>query len=174
MFDDLPGPYDNSMFQLTAYVDADWGGNKDNRHSQTGYVIYIGRSIIAWASTDQGSQSGSTAESELKALKHLCMDVLLMLRQVLSAMGFPQGATIVYEDNKAVLDSTNQAAITRGLRYVDIAYHLVKLWRAQGRLDVRSVESSLNIADLLTKQVKSVVFFALVFYLVSHIRDISK
>jgi hypothetical protein len=166
-------PIDNTQVQLVAYVDADLGGNRDNGHSQTGYCIFIFRSLIAWSSTDQGSISLSTAESELKAIKHLCTDILLMLRNIMNAIGFPQNATVIYEDNKAVLDSTNQDTITRGLRYVEISLHLLKDLRAKGIINAQSVESSENISDLMTKRTAFPVFNYLSPFLVRHLTAIT-
>jgi hypothetical protein len=72
------GPYDietmTSLMQLMFQCDADLGGNKDNGHSQTSYLGYLAGSLICWCSTDQGSVSTSSAESEIKAVNHVtCM-----------------------------------------------------------------------------------------------------
>ena len=52
--------------QLKFQCDAD----QDNGHSQTSYIGYLAESVICWCSTDQGSVSTSTAESEIKAVNH--------------------------------------------------------------------------------------------------------
>ena len=56
------------ILQLRFQCDADLGGNLDNGYSQTSYIGYLGKSVICWCSTDQGSVSTSTAESEIKAV----------------------------------------------------------------------------------------------------------
>ena len=65
------GPYDiqtmTDVLQLRFQCDADLAGNDDNKHSQTSFLGYLGGSLICWCSTEQGSVSTSTAESEIKA-----------------------------------------------------------------------------------------------------------
>ena len=74
MFHTHDGPTDidtmTKILQLRFQCDADLGGNLDNGHSQTSYIGYLGKSVICWYSTDQGSVSTSTAESEIKAVNH--------------------------------------------------------------------------------------------------------
>ena len=55
------------VLQLRFQCDADLAGNDDNKHSQTSFLGYLGGSLICWCSTEQGSVSTSTAESEIKA-----------------------------------------------------------------------------------------------------------
>ena len=68
------GPADintmTELMQLSFQCDADLGGNLDNRHLQTNNLGYLAESLICWCSTDQGSVSTSTAESEIKAVNH--------------------------------------------------------------------------------------------------------
>ena len=68
------GPTDietmTNILQLRFQRDADLGGNLDNLHSQTSYLGYLAGSLFCWCSTDQGSVSTSTAESEIKAVNH--------------------------------------------------------------------------------------------------------
>ena len=55
-----------NTLQLRFQCDADLAGNDDNKHSQASFLGYLGGSLICWCSTDQGSVSTSTAESEIK------------------------------------------------------------------------------------------------------------
>ena len=68
------GPTDikimNEVLQLQFQCDVDLGGNLDNRHSQTSYIGYLGKSVVCWCSTDQGSVSTSIAESEIKGISY--------------------------------------------------------------------------------------------------------
>ena len=74
MFHTHDGPTDK-ILQLRFQCDADLGGNLDNGHSQTSYIGYLDKSVICWCSTDQGSVSTSTAESEIKAVNHTFVTV---------------------------------------------------------------------------------------------------
>ena len=41
--------------RLYAFSDADWAGDRDDRKSTTGYVIYLGGNLISWSSRKQRS-----------------------------------------------------------------------------------------------------------------------
>jgi hypothetical protein len=56
------------IMRLHFQCDADLSGNMNNDHSQTSYLGYLAGNHICWCSTDQGSISTSTAESEIKAV----------------------------------------------------------------------------------------------------------
>ena len=77
------GPTDidtmTKVLQLKFQCDADLGGNQDNHHSQTCYLGYLAGSLICWCSTDQGSVSTSTAESEIKAVNHALKSEVIQL-----------------------------------------------------------------------------------------------
>ena len=74
IFHSTDGPTDiktmTKILQPRFQCDADLAGNDDNKHSQTSFLGYLGGSLICWCSTDQGSVSTSTAESEIKAVNH--------------------------------------------------------------------------------------------------------
>ena len=77
-----------NILKLRFQCDADLAGNDDNKHSQTSYLGYLGRSLICWCSTDQGSVSTSTAESEIKAVNHALRVEIIANRGMLSMMGW--------------------------------------------------------------------------------------
>jgi hypothetical protein len=52
--------------------------------------------VQSWCSTDQGSKSTSTAESEIKAVNHTLKSEIIANRGILNAMGW-----IIEEDNIA-------------------------------------------------------------------------
>ena len=85
------GPYDiitmTARLQLKFQCDADLGGTLDNYHSQTSYLGYLAGSLICWCSTDQGSVSTSTAESEIKAVNHTMKSEVIADREMLGELG---------------------------------------------------------------------------------------
>ena len=99
------GPTDietmTQVLQLRFQCDADLGGNLDNGYSQTSYIRYLGKSVIYWCSTDQGSVSTSTAESEIKAVNHTLKAEVISNRGILNSMGRKQEPTIIEEENQA-------------------------------------------------------------------------
>ena len=164
------GPTDiNTMteiMQLSFQCDADLGGNLDNGHSQTSYLGYLAGSLICWCSTDQGSVSTSTAESEIKAVNHTLKCEVIANRGILNQMGWKQKPTIIEEDNSACVTSSQVTHITRGLRHLDLAQFWIKEKVADGTCIVVKVASKDNIADIGTKRLLLPLFNALSYKLV--------
>jgi hypothetical protein len=135
MFRTHDGPKDiksmTALMQLRFQCDADLGGNLVNKHSKTSYLGYLAGNVIYWCSTDQGSVSTSTAESEIKAVNYTLKAEVIANRGILSMMGWKQSATAssacveedIEEDNSACVAAASVPHITRGLRHLDIAEH---------------------------------------------------
>jgi hypothetical protein len=96
-FKSHPGPWDiktmTPLMQLHFQCDADLGGNMDNDHSQTSYLGYLAGSLKCWCSTDKGSISTSTAESEINAVNRTPKAEVIANRGILNMMGWKQEPT---------------------------------------------------------------------------------
>ena len=60
---------------LNAYSDLDWGGDKDNRHSTTGYFFEIAGGAISWASQRQKIVLLSSTEVEYMVLSEIAREL---------------------------------------------------------------------------------------------------
>ena len=161
-FETHDGPYDlitmTNLLQLRFQCDADLAGNPDNYHSQTSYLGYLGGSLICWCSTDQGSVSTSTAESEIKAVNHTLKSEVIANRGILSEMGWLQAPTIIEEDNKACVDASVVRHMTRGLRHLAITENFLKEKYADKTCVLIKVASGDNNSDIGTKRVTKPIF----------------
>lgn len=152
--------------QLRFQCDADLGGNLDNGHSQTSYLGYFAGSLFCWNSTDQGSVSTSTAESEIKAVNHTLKSEVVANRGILNKMGWTQSATVIEEDNSACVAAAAVTHITRGLRHLSLADYYLKEKSADGTCLIVKVPSKDNNSDIGTKRVPLPLFNALTYRLV--------
>jgi hypothetical protein len=164
------GPTDietmTNLMQLRFQCDADLGGNPDNMHSQTSYLGYLAGSLICWCSTDQGSVSTSTAESEIKAVNHTLKCEVIANRGILNKMGWKQATTVIEEDNSACVAAAAVPHITRGLRHLSLAEYYLKEKSADGTCIVVKVASEDNNSDIGTKRVPLPLFNKLTYNLV--------
>ena len=161
--------------QLRFQCDADLAGNPDTKHSQTSYLGYLGSSLICWCSTDQGSMSTSTAESELKAVNHTLKCEVIANRGILNRMGWKQDPTVIEEDNKACVDASVVPHMTRGMRHIDITQNFLKEKFAEGVCVLKKIESKNNNSDIGTKRLSQPIFDYLTYPLMDRsLRDSNK
>jgi hypothetical protein len=157
-----PGPRTKEQIQesvtLVFYADADLAGNPDTRHSQTGFIGKLGGNVICYGSTDQGSISTSTAESEIKAVNFTLKAEVIACRGILIAMGFPQPPTVIYEDNQACVYASKHEHMTKNLRHLELTEMWFKQKVTDGTCVLVKIDSKLNIADIGTKRLNNPLF----------------
>jgi hypothetical protein len=76
-----PGP-----LTLSAYTDADWAGDPDDRRYTSGYLVYLGSNPITWSAKKQPIVSRSSTESEYRALA-IASAELCWIRTLLKDLG---------------------------------------------------------------------------------------
>ena len=79
-------------------------------------------------------------------------------RGILNQMGWKQGPTVIEEDNKACVDASVVAHMTRGLRHLDITQNFLKEKYADGTCVLVKIESKNNNADIGTKRLPFPIF----------------
>ena len=169
-FHTYEGPTDlasmTEQLQLRFQCDADLGGNLDNDHSQTSYLGYLGGDLICWCSTDQGSVSTSTAESEIKAANHVLKSEVIPCRGIMNGMGWKQKPTVIEEDNSACVAASKVTHLTRNLRHLSLGESYFKEKVADGTCVLEKIESRFNNSDLGTKRIGLPLFISLTSQLV--------
>ncbi|XP_071685020.1 uncharacterized mitochondrial protein AtMg00810-like [Lolium perenne] len=61
---------------LSAFSDADWVGNADDRRSTGGYAVFFGPNLIAWSARKQPTVSRSSTEAEYKAVGNATAELI--------------------------------------------------------------------------------------------------
>ena len=90
----------------SAFVDADLAGDKRNRQSQTGVLIFCNKAPIHWYSKRQPIVESSTFGSKFRAMK-TAVEMIEALRYKLRMFGVPiDGPTSIFCDNEAVYQNT--------------------------------------------------------------------
>lgn len=148
---------------LSGYTDSDWAGDPDTRRSTSGYVFSLGSAAISWSSKRQPTVSLSTCEAEYIGQTNATKEAIWLqgfLKQI--DPGDPGlGATIIYGDNQGAIALAKNDQFHGRVKHIDIQHHFVREKLAEGRIDLRYVPTSEQVADGLTKALcrdKFVVF----------------
>jgi hypothetical protein len=67
-----------NKWEIFAYVDSDYAGDKDTRISVTGYVIFVQGCLISWKSKSQRSVTLSSTEAEYVAISEVCAEIMFV------------------------------------------------------------------------------------------------
>lgn len=82
-------------------------GDKDDRRSTSGYIIYFQGCPVGWKTKKQPVVSLSTTEAELYPLSS-AMQELLWTKYFLNEMGYTFTTGLLYEDNMGCVNLVNQ------------------------------------------------------------------
>ena len=150
---------------ITAYCDSDWATDRDNRRSQSSYILFLGLGPVDWKSSQQKITAQSTAEAEYIA-KAAPVKTILWLRSLLSQTKIEAITTryssTLFGDNLAADSMGNKYGTTDKLKHVALKYHLIQDVTEGGVICQEHVDTKLNVADLGTKVTSKRVFLDLV------------
>ncbi|KAL5583604.1 hypothetical protein UlMin_016046 [Ulmus minor] len=68
----------SSNLTIEGFTDADWGTQLDDRHSSSGYLVYLGSNLVSWSTTKQRIVSRSSVESEYRGLVMATAEIIWM------------------------------------------------------------------------------------------------
>lgn len=145
--------YVKSEEPLTAFVDADWGGDIDDRRSYTGEVFMLANGPISWGAHKQKSVALSTMEAEYMALSDATREIIY-LRRLLNHMKFDElieGQTTIYCDNQSAINLSKNQVYHGRSKHIDLRYHFSREAQERGDIMIKYLPTERMTADILTK-----------------------
>jgi hypothetical protein len=141
-----PGP-----LTLSAFTDADWAGDPDDRRSTSGLLVYLGPNPITWSAKKQLTVSRSSTESEYRALALASAEVC-WLRTLLKDLGvFISEAPILWCDNISALAIASNPVFHARTKHIEVDFHFVRERVLRKDLTVKFVSTLDQLADIFTK-----------------------
>ncbi|KAJ1572080.1 hypothetical protein NDA12_004217 [Ustilago hordei] len=142
-----------SQEPLVAHSDANWASDATiQRRSTSGSVALVYGNPVAWKSVTQKCMSLSTVEAEFIAATEATCEVLF-LKQLLRSIGIATGTPTVYSDNTGCIQVSKDPAQHWKLKHIDTKYHFVCNNVQEGRVQIKYVDTTRNLADVLTKPI---------------------
>jgi hypothetical protein len=145
--------------QIKTYADADWASDEVDRKSTTGFITFLGPAPIQWASRKQKAISKSTMDAEYMAISDAATETVYLKNQAESILELSIPAKI-YCDNIAAenLAKGDTSPNTKRSKHIDIRYHVIRDYVADGKIEVDRVPTELNTADIFTKPLARPLF----------------
>lgn len=142
--------------EIELYTDADFAMCLDTRKSTSGVVITLNNSPIGWFSRKQNLVTNSTTYAEYIAAHDGACDAVWM-RRLFGDMNCQQlRKTPLFCDNEAAIDIVKSTHFHQRTKHIDIKFHFVKDLYQRNLIDIKSISTDQQKADLLTKPLKIV------------------
>lgn len=144
----------NQKLTIKAYSDSDFASSKDpndKRRSVSGFLISIQNGPVSWSSKRQTITASSAYEAELIAA-HLCVKQILTITNLLKELGIEYETPVkLLMDNQAAIKLLKGPVVTTDSKSLDVKIFSIKDHVESGLLFPEYVNTSENVADMLTK-----------------------
>ena len=137
--------------QLYTYADANLGHNKLNGKSVTAILHFMNGTPYDWFSKLQSVVNTATYGSESTAAR-TAIEQMRTNKMTLQYLGVPiVGPSILFGDNKTVVDSSSLPQSKLHKRHLMLSYHYVREALATGEYVYSFVNGKINPSDILSK-----------------------
>jgi histone deacetylase 1/2 len=153
--------YKPSTLQITAYSDADYAGDPDDRHSTGGYCVYLGTNLISWSSKTQRTVSRSSTEAEYRQLAYTAVEIS-WLRSLFKDLQLSLTCPKIWCDNISSISLASNPLFHARTRHLEVDYHYVREKVIRRELEVDYICTQDQLADIFTKGLSPARFRSLV------------
>ncbi|TQD73690.1 hypothetical protein C1H46_040776 [Malus baccata] len=156
----LKGTHDHGMLyrpsslSITAYADADYAGDPNDRRSIKGYCIFLCSNLISWCSKKQRGVSCSSTEAEYNQLAYTAV-TLSWFRNLFHDLHLYLTPPQLWCDNISAPAVASNSVFQARMRHVEVDYHYVCEKVTRKEIVVGYVASPDQVADFLTKGLSS-------------------
>ena len=155
-----PTSYDEMEWKLVLYSDSDWAGDKNDRKSISGHILYVNGVPVSWSSRGQKTVALSSAEAEYVAASEAVKEVLFVI-QVLEFLQIKVKTPVtVHVDNMGAIFMLENRTSNKRTRHVDVRYRFVTDLIEKKIIEVVFVPTKRNYSDAQTKNITKDIYQA--------------
>ena len=156
----------NVPFRITIFSDSNWAMDKDDRKSTGGYVVLINGCPISWQSKKHSTVALSSTEAEYYSLTDAVTEGMF-LRQWFKYYLKVDLTINIYCDNQGAMHIADHSTNHNRTKHIDIKHFYVRQHVKDKKVVISFVPTTDQLADILTKPVKKIIFQRLVKLLLS-------
>ncbi|RVW15239.1 Retrovirus-related Pol polyprotein from transposon RE1 [Vitis vinifera] len=141
----------NSHLNITGFCDADWASDVDDRHSTSGYCLFLGPNLVSWHSRKQHTVSKSSTEAEYRSVATLVAEIS-WLQSLLRELNISSSTTpVIWCDNLSTVYLSANPILHARTKHIKIDLYFVREKVLQKQIQIHHVPSSDQLADVFTK-----------------------
>ena len=145
-------------WNLKAYCDSDFAGDKDTRLSVGGFGIYLFNCLVSWKSRAMRTHALSSTEAEYIAVSEVLCEILF-IKQILEFMQIKVKYPIVINcDNVGAIFLANNAKVSSRTKHIQLKTHFIREYVDQNIVKVVFVRSLENDSDIWTKNTSEAIY----------------
>ena len=143
---------------LVGYSDNYFAGDMDDRKSTSGYVFFMGPSILSWSSLKHKTVVLSSCQMEYIAATTAAYQGIWLNRLISKLKGVEEKAWTLLVDNQSAITLSKNPVHHSRTKHIDTRYHFIRQCIEEKRTIVAYVKSEDQLADILTKSLGRLKF----------------
>ncbi|GJW95476.1 putative ribonuclease H-like domain-containing protein, partial [Tanacetum coccineum] len=140
----------NLPFDLVAYTDSDYARASLDRKFTIGGCQFLRCRLISWQCKKQTVVANSTTEDEYVDASSCCGQVLWIQNELLD-YGYNFMHTKIYIDNESTICIVKNPVFHLKTKHIEIRHHFIRDSNEKKLIQMISIHTDKNVADLLTK-----------------------
>lgn len=144
--------------ELKAYTDNDYAGDTEDKKSTSRYTFLLRSGYVTWSSKKQHIVTLSTIEAEFVTAT-VCACQVVWMRRILMVCGHEErDCTSINCDNSFTIKLFKNPVMHGRSKHINVGFHFLKNLSEEGVISLVYCVSVDQIADIMTKSLKTDVF----------------
>jgi hypothetical protein len=142
---------------LCGYSDADFAGCLLERKSISWTCQFLVTSLVSWSSRKQSNVALSTTEAEYVAVASCCSHLLWMMA-TLRDFGLDFHHLPLLCDSMSAISVAKNLVLHSRTKHIDVRFHFLRDHYEKGDIELRYIDTTRQLADILTKPLDQKTF----------------
>ncbi|XP_071740539.1 uncharacterized mitochondrial protein AtMg00810-like [Rutidosis leptorrhynchoides] len=143
---------------LNGFVDADWMGDANDRHSTSSYCFNMGSAVISWCSKKQDVVALSSTEVEYIAAIMAAQECTWLRRLIGDILEEVDYVIKLKCDNESAIKLASNPVFHARTKHIEMRYHFIREKVLSGEIELANVRINDQVAYIFTKALMKAKF----------------